>query len=490
MTRFFLDETRGSRTLEIQPIREFSLMSQTVLIVDDDASIRKTLGMLLVKRMEFKVIEAEDGRDCLSILETDKNDKIKLIILDLNMPVLSGMETLETLHEKHPSIPVIMLTASKEVEDAVQAMKLGAMDFMTKPVQPERMIVSVQNALKMNALSREVTRLKKQTDGQMTFKDLIGHDNGLKDVIQVGTKAAASNIPVLISGETGVGKEVFARAIHGESERAGAPFIAVNCGAIPEKLVESTLFGHEKGAFTGAVTKAAGKFREADGGTIFLDEVGELPLDAQVKLLRVLQQKEVEPVGAGQSVPVDVRVVSATNRNLEHEIEKGNFREDLYFRLNVLPIELPPLCNRKDDILPLAYHFIERFAASENRMLKDLTDEAEKGLKCHSWPGNVRELENTIHRAMVLSENINLDTDDLIFTSSRTTGGESVFMSQGTVSIIGHDGSVKSIADLEKEIITFAIEHHNNNVTRADAELGIGKSTIYRKIGKKAYAEP
>lgn len=461
-------------------------MSQAVLIVDDDASIRKTLGMLLVKKMDFRAIEAENGQDCLSILDTNKSDKVKLVILDLNMPGLSGMEVLETLHEKHPSIPVIMLTASKEVEDAVQAMKLGAVDFMTKPVQPERMMVSVQNALKISALSREVTRLQKQTSGTMNFQDLIGYNHGLENIIKVGAKAAASNIPVLISGETGVGKEIFARAIHGESERSGAPFIAVNCGAIPEKLVESTLFGHEKGAFTGAITKAAGKFREADGGTIFLDEVGELPLETQVKLLRILQQKEVEPVGAGQSVPVNVRIISATNRILENEIQAGNFREDLYFRLNVLPITMPPLRQRKDDIIPLAYHFIERFAASENRMLKDLDDSAIKSLMAHDWPGNVRELENTVHRAMVLGENIVLDGDDFIF-SPQTASNNQVTPSKaaGDIHVINASGTLKPMAVLEEEIIQFAIQHHNNNITRAANELGIGKSTIYRKIGQK-----
>ncbi|MCD8497181.1 MAG: sigma-54 dependent transcriptional regulator [Alphaproteobacteria bacterium] len=275
-------------------------MGQQILIVDDDEMQRSMLQTLLRRKLEVESVTAANGREALDWLRDDDGKNIRLVVLDLNMPVMDGMEALAIIRQKYPALPVIMLTGSRDIEKATGAMKLGATDFVTKPYEAERMIVTVRNALKIGVLSKEVKRLSESKSGHFTFDHLIGHEDGLKDVVFLSRKAAASEIPVLISGETGVGKEVFSKAMHGESSRAGKPFIAVNCGAIPSQLVESTLFGHEKGSFTGATEKTSGKFREADGGTIFLDEVGELPLEAQVKLLRVLQQREVEPVGAGK----------------------------------------------------------------------------------------------------------------------------------------------------------------------------------------------
>lgn len=487
-------------------------MSIKVLIADDDAAQRRLLAMLLIKKLGYKIVEAENGMDALSILDADQREQsIQLIILDLRMPQMSGFEVLEQINQKYPGKPVIILTGSQDVEDAVNAMQMGATDFMTKPVSSERMIVSVQNALKMSTLSKEVTRLKKQESGTFGFTDLIGYEGGLQNVVAISRKAAASDIPTLITGETGVGKEVFARAIHGESNRAGGPFIAVNCGAIPENLVESTLFGHEKGAFTGAIQKAAGKFREAEGGTIFLDEVGDLPLDAQVKLLRVLQQKEVEPVGAGKAVPVNVRVISATHRNLEDSVRQGLFRDDLYFRLNVFKIGLPPLRARQEDIPALAAHFINRFSASENTRVNQISDEALALLKNYNWVGNVRELENTLHRATVLCEGEVIRPDDVIFENAGATipSGTTpqatdispitandqassfhqeeishAMLSPYTVSLLNDDGTFRSMDDLEQDAMHHAIDYHNGNITRAAKSLGIAKSTFYRKMDK------
>lgn len=457
-------------------------MSNTILIVDDDASQRKTLGMLLVKRLGYKILEAENGRDCLDILGADHGNAIKLIILDLRMPVLGGIETLQKIREAYTYLPVIMLTATKEIDDVVEVMKLGATDFMSKPVQAERMIVSVNNALKMKSLSDEVTRLKYYQNDTIQFDSLVGSRSGLKDIVDTGRKAAGSDIPVLITGETGVGKEVFARSIHGESARAGKPFIAVNCGAIPSELVESTLFGHKKGSFTGAIADSLGKFREADGGTIFLDEVGELHPDTQVKLLRVLQQKEVEPVGAGKSEPVNVRVISATNKNMEEEVQDGKFREDLYFRLNVLNIEIPPLRARKGDILNLAEHFIERFAAQENRPVRNITENGQKALQNHTWPGNVRELENTIYRAMVLSDKAIFDEDDFVL-KSQMKGLQNIDQAS-FISLCNDKGDLKRLDTLEMEIVHHAISYNNDNISKAAKDLGIAKSTLYRKINE------
>lgn len=465
-------------------------MSAPILIVDDDLIQRQMLSTLLRRKMDYESCTAENGRVALDIIEQDQDKKIKLVILDLEMPVMDGMETLQILRQKHPDIPAIMLTGSQDIQDAIEAMKLGATDFLTKPFEGDRMMVTVKNALKLSTLSKEVTRLKHESEGKFTFSDLIGNDGGLLPVVSTATKAAASDIPVLITGETGTGKEVFCKAIHGESARTGKPFIAVNCGAIPSQLVESTLFGHEKGSFTGATEKAAGKFREADGGTIFLDEVGELPLDIQVKLLRALQQKEVEPVGSAKPIPVNVRIISATNRDLEQEVQAGNFREDLYFRLNVLQIHLPPLRERKDDIPALTLHFIERFCAGEHMVPKTVSPDAQSKLCTHDWPGNVRELENTLNRAVVVSNSNVIEVEDLWPAGTAgTTGGHDSFspitspaLSSTTIDMQQGDGSFKTVKDIEREAVQRALDHFDGNITQAAQAIGMAKSTFYKKI--------
>ncbi|MAI61794.1 MAG: hypothetical protein CBB87_04765 [Micavibrio sp. TMED27] len=462
-------------------------MTKPVLIVEDDQMQRHMLATLLKRKLSFNAYEAQHGRKALEILEQDKEQTIKLIILDLNMPVMGGIETLEALQQKHPNIPVIMLTGSKNIEDAVEAMKLGAVDFIMKPYEAERMAISVKNALKISTLTKEVSRLKGEKNGTYTFENLIGYDKGLLSIVEIGRKASAADIPILITGETGTGKEVFARAIHGESVRKGKPFIAVNCGAIPSQLVESTLFGHEKGSFTGAIEKSLGKFREAEGGTIFLDEVGELPTDTQTKLLRVLQQKEVEPVGAGKPVPINVRLISATNRNIKQEVEKGHFREDLYFRLNVLEIELPPLKERKQDIPALTNHFIDRFCATQNTLPKEVSETTYKQLMEYNWPGNVRQLENTISKAMVMSEGHTLEISGITDENSAKNMHNIIDASQSKnhIDILSNEGVFKSIFEIEQEAIEIALEHFDNNITQAAKALGIAKSTFYKKIKSK-----
>ena len=457
-------------------------MSKPILIVEDDPLQRQMLATLLRRKLNFESHSAEHGREALDILESEDKGTIKLIIMDLDMPVMNGMETLKIINQQYPSIPVIMLTGSKDIDDAVAAMKSGAIDFLTKPYEGDRMATTVKNALKISILSKEVSRLKSEKEGTFTFENLIGHDGGLMSVVNTGRKAASSDIPVLITGETGTGKEVFAQAIHGESTRAGKPFIAVNCGAIPSQLVESTLFGHEKGAFTGATEKNIGKFREADGGTIFLDEVGELPLDTQVKLLRVLQQKEVEPVGAGKPIDVNVRIISATNRNLEEEVKNGNFREDLFFRLNVLQIELPSLRERKEDIPALTNHFIERFCSNEGGIPKDISDSTMQSLTTNDWPGNVRQLENTINRAMVMSEGSALEIPSL--SSSEIINEQAVITApqKGDIQIIYTNGDFKTVDEIEREAMQLVLEHFNGNITQSAKALGMAKSTFYKKM--------
>ena len=470
-------------------------MTQPVLIVDDDEVQRQLLTVLLRKKLEFGAIEATNGREALEILEKDQSEAktraIKLVILDVNMPVMGGLEALEIMAQKYPALPVIMLTGSKDVEEATRAMRAGAVDFMTKPFDAERMMVTVRNALKLSVLTKEVSRLKSEKRGTFTFENLIGHDDGLAGIVQLGRKAAMADIPVLITGETGTGKEVFARAIHGEGSRTGKPFIAVNCGAIPSQLVESTLFGHEKGAFTGATEKVIGKFREAEGGTIFLDEVGELPLDTQVKLLRVLQQKEVEPVGASKSVPVNVRVISATNRDLEKEIEAARFREDLFFRLNVLQIELPPLRGRRQDIPALVHHFIERFCVNEGGMPKTVSQNLFNKFAAYEWPGNVRQLENAINRAMVLSDGGALAEADFVMMLSASGGGDTAGALGGVsvdvssvqvIEIVSSQGAFKTVQAIEREAMRIALDYFDHNITQAAKALGMAKSTFYKKM--------
>ncbi|TAL36152.1 MAG: sigma-54-dependent Fis family transcriptional regulator [Alphaproteobacteria bacterium] len=463
-------------------------MQTKILLVDDDTLQRSMISQLVERHLGFPVAHAADGAAALRQMEQDRTGDIKLVLLDMHMPGMNGLEVLQAMRQHFPTLAVIMLTAGAEVDVAVQAIKAGACDFLTKPPELERLRVSVHNALRLNVLEREVTRLKRQSEGTFTFDNLIGHDKGLAETVKVGKKAAASDIPVLLAGETGVGKEAFAKAIHGESHRAGKPFIAVNCGAIPDQLVESTLFGHEKGAFTGAIAKAPGKFREAEGGTIFLDEIGELPLEAQVKLLRVLQQREVSPVGAARSVPVNVRLISASNRDLSAEVAKGRFREDLYFRLNVLYIRIPPLRERREDVPDLARHFIEYFAARESQPLKHISPAALDLLMKNKWPGNVRELENTIHRAHVLSEGDTLAAEDLSIAAMTLAGNSS----NGNAAIPAHcllllrpNGNLVTMDELEEAAMDFSLAHKNNNITEAAQALGIAKSTFYRKLQQK-----
>ncbi|MCB9988442.1 MAG: sigma-54-dependent Fis family transcriptional regulator [Rhodospirillales bacterium] len=467
-------------------------MSTRILIIEDDPMQQEIISLMLGRRLGYTGLIAADGPEGLARLREDS--AIHLVILDIGLPGMSGMDILDIITQRYPGLPVIMLTGNMDISVAVDAMKAGAYDFLTKPVEAERLQVAVRNALKTSLLEKEISRLKRQEDGAFTFDQLIGHDGGLADIISTGRKAAATDIPVLLSGETGTGKEIFARALHGESRRVGKPFVAVNCGAIPAQLVESTLFGHEKGAFTGAIAKSIGRFREAEGGTIFLDEIGDLPPDAQVKLLRVLQQKEVMPVGADKPVPVNVRVISATHRDMATEVAAGRFREDLYFRLNVLPLHLPSLDERPGDIPALARHFIERMAASEARPLKEISPAALDFLAYHSWPGNVRELENTINRAMVLCESDTLTPEDFSALSTSpeigaTDQNDTVRKEIGgvaTLPLIDENGILRPLDKLEQEAMAFALAHCHDNVTVASAALGIAKSTFYRKMKENA----
>src|SRR5436305_3257225 len=378
-------------------------MAVTILIADDDA-VQRRLVENMVQKCGYEPLVVESGDAALALLTASDAPVIDAVVLDLVMPGLDGLGVLAKMRDAGLNIPVIVQTAHGGIDNVVSAMRAGAMDFVVKRVGAERLQVSLRNALSASALESEFQRLKRSRAGTLTFKDIVTRNARMQAVLRTAEKAIASLIPVLIEGESGAGKELIARAIHGSGERRGKPFVAVNCGAMPENLVESILFGHEKGAFTGATEKHTGKFVEASGGTLFLDEVGELPPAAQVKLLRAIQEGQVDPVGGRKPIKVDVRIMSATNRNLIADVKTGRFREDLFYRLHVFPITVPPLRERPEDIPDLVRHFLVRFAAEEGKRIRAVSADALALLNAYPWPGNVRQLENAVFRAVVLAE--------------------------------------------------------------------------------------
>ena len=386
-------------------------MAEVVLIVDDDPVQRRLLEAM-IQRFGYRTIIAEGGDAACRLLVGPKAERIDAVVLDLVMPDLDGLGVLARMREANVTVPVIVQTAHGGIDNVVSAMRAGAIDFVVKPASAERLQVSLRNALATNALAGELQRLKRKQDGTFSIGDVITRSAAMQPVLKAAEKAAASAIPVLVEGQSGVGKELIARAIHGSGARRAKPFIAVNCGALPETLVESILFGHEKGSFTGATEKHSGKFVEADGGTLFLDEIGELPAPAQVKLLRALQDGEVEPVGGRKNVKVDVRIVSATNRDLIADVKAGRFREDLFYRLHVFPISVPPLRMRRDDIPVLTRHFLTRIAAEEGKRIRGISADGLSLLAAYHWPGNVRQLENAIFRAVVLADGDEIGTSE------------------------------------------------------------------------------
>src|ERR1700756_564782 len=386
-------------------------MAARILIADDDA-VQRRLVENMVQKCGYEPLVVDSGDAAIAALTASETQAIDAVVLDLVMPGLDGLGVLAKIREAGLNVPVIVQTAHGGIDNVVSAMRAGAQDFVVKPVGIERLQVSLRNALNTSALKGELQRIRHNREGRLTFADIVTRSETMAGVLRIAQKAAASTIPVLIEGESGVGKELFARAIHGSGERKSKPFVAVNCGAIPDNLVESTLFGHEKGAFTGATERHAGKFVEASGGTLFLDEVGELPLAAQVKLLRALQENEVDPVGGRKSVKVDVRVVSASNRNLIAAVKDGRFREDLFYRLHVFPIAVPPLRERPEDIPDLVRHFLVRFNAEEGKRIRMVAADAMALLARCPWPGNVRQLENAIFRAVVLADGDEIGVDE------------------------------------------------------------------------------
>ena len=484
-------------------------MAEVVLIVDDDPVQRRLLEAM-IQRFGYRTTVVEGGDAACKMLIGPQAERIDAVILDLVMPDLDGLGVLARLREASVSVPVIVQTAHGGIDNVVSAMRAGATDFVVKPASAERLQVSLRNALATNALAGELQRLKRKHEGTFDIGDVITRSSAMQPVLKAAEKAAASTIPVLVEGESGVGKELIARAVHGSSARRTKPFVAVNCGALPETLVESILFGHEKGAFTGATEKHSGKFAEADGGSLFLDEVGELPASAQVKLLRALQDGEVEPVGGRKSVKVDVRILSATNRDLIADVRAGRFREDLFYRLHVFPVSVPPLRMRRDDIAELARHFLTRIAAEEGKRIRSISADGLALLAAYHWPGNVRQLENAIFRAVVLADGDEIGANEFPQIAALVSCGAdsapplvepspamvvswpeadsgngnapATTAASHSLSLTDPLGEVRPLEDIEREAIRFAISHYRGQMSEVARRLKIGRSTLYRKL--------
>ncbi|MBI2216893.1 MAG: sigma-54-dependent Fis family transcriptional regulator [Candidatus Rokubacteria bacterium] len=453
----------------------------TVLIVDDDAGVRSVVAELLLQE-KIDVAEAADGR---TGLDRALAERPSLVILDIGMPGLDGMTVLRRLKSQAPEMPVMMLTAYGDLGTAVEAMRLGAWDYLAKPFDNEDLLLHVQRALDWQRLSAEVQSLKEELAGGGALRALLGASREMHDVVARIRQVAGSRLTVLIEGETGTGKELVARAIHAESPRRAGPFIAVDCGAIAETLVESELFGHEKGAFTGADRRKDGHFQIADGGTLFLDEVVNLPPATQAKLLRVLQEREVWPVGAKAPTPVDVRIVAACNVALEPQVQAGRFRQDLFYRLNEFAIQLPPLRARRTDILPLARHFLAEAAMELKRPVHRVSPAAEDRLLGHAWPGNVRELRNVVRRAVLLAVNV-VEPEHLELggAAARAATGHDTGGPAAVETL--KDAREHAIAEAERRAIRRALDAAHGNKAEAARLLQVDYKTLHTKV--KQYA--
>ncbi|HXV59560.1 MAG TPA: sigma-54 dependent transcriptional regulator [Vicinamibacteria bacterium] len=443
------------------------MVKHRILVVDDEEPIRKTLRMTL-EYEGYDVIEASSGSEALVL--TDK-EPVDLVFLDVKMPGMDGLEVLGKLRERENSPQVIVVSGHGNVQTAVQATKLGAFDFIEKPLETERVLLEAKNALEKKELVDEVGRLRLRFERKY---QMVGSSPALERVREAILRTAPTNATVLITGESGTGKELVARAIHANSQRSRGPFVQVNCAAIPEDLIESELFGHEKGSFTGATTKQIGKFEQAHKGTIFLDEVGDMSARTQAKVLRVLQEGEVERVGSQATIKVDVRIIAATNKDLKKVIEAGDFREDLYFRLSVIPIPTPPLRDRREDIELLIEHFVTSFAAEDNLRPKQFSREAMDRLKRHRFKGNVRELRNTVERALIMAKGDVIDVSDLPETIHHPDDSASPDLKPSTLKEFKETS--------ERTFLVEKLRENNWNISQTAQLIGTPRSNLYKKL--------
>jgi len=452
------------------------MMKRTILVVDDEKNIRD--GLCAALEMDgYEARQAQDGEEAWKIVN---NESIDLVITDLRMPGMSGSELLKRIYSTYPTIPVVVLTGHGTIEDAVTAMQNGAVDFLTKPVNLDHLSVLIKRSLAGKDLADRNRELKTELDNlkkKSGFTAIIGKSQKIQKLMETIQQIAPSRASVLITGESGVGKELVADAIVSYSDRKDKPFIKVHCAALNANLLESELFGHVKGAFTGAVADKKGRFELADGGTIFLDEIGEIDQSTQIKLLRVLQEREFEKVGGEKTIKTDVRVIAATNRNLEEEVEKGTFRRDLYYRLNVVSLEVPPLRERKEDIFLLATSFLNEFCKENNKSIDGFSNEARLAMSSYDWPGNIRELRNCVESAVVMCRTNVIELSDLPVSVSRASRSNSIEIELGT-----------TMDEAEKKIILGTVDYCKGNKSKAAEVLGLGRKTIIRKM--QEYGSP
>ncbi len=468
-----------------------------ILVADDEDSIR----FVLRETLEAAGHEVDDVSDGDTAFERLAASRFDVAFLDIRMPGATGLELLERLRDVGSDTAVVIITAQNTTENAIEAMKQGAMEYLVKPFSIAEVEALAEKALRTRALEQEVRELRREVARERgPFGErMIGSSPAMLEIFKTVGKVARSNVSVLVSGESGTGKELVARAIHGASPRAGGPFVAVNAAAIPRELLESELFGHERGAFTGATESRLGRFREASGGTLFLDEIGDMPLELQAKLLRVLQSSEVTSVGGRRAERVDVRIVAATHRDLDHEVRVGGFREDLLYRLRVIPIALPPLRERRDDVRAMAPYFVERYARELGTGAHVLAEATVEALCAYDWPGNVRELENAIKRALVLASTEVLTPDDFAFLaaalepSEETTDLADLVRSEATRALRNpeSDDLYRQLLErVERPLLTAVLEHTDGNQIRAAALLGINRNTLRKKIGELEISVP
>jgi two-component system nitrogen regulation response regulator NtrX len=450
-------------------------MSESILIVDDEPAILDSLSKILEDE-GYQIVVAKSGHDALKTIASDQPD---LMLLDIWMPEMDGLETLKKAKEQAPNLQVMMMSGHGSIETAVKAIKLGAYDYIEKPLSLENVTLRVRHALDQRRLEEENITLRTKVERRF---ELVGKSPVMQRLRQLIATAGPTSGRILISGENGTGKELVARAIHNQSPRADRPFVAVNCAAIPENLIESELFGHERGSFTGATTQKRGQFEQADGGTLFLDEIGDMSLNTQSKVLRALQEQQFHRVGGNKLIKVDVRVIAASNKDLAQEIEKGNFREDLFYRLNVLPIQVPPLRERKDDLPLLVRHFLRAHAEEQGLKGKEMTAEALEALKSYDWPGNIRELRNLIERLMIMVPGPVIEpAQALSFLQSRSTGQPAVPAPEALFAT-PFDSLRDARNAFEREYIGKKLREHNWNVSRTADDLKIERSHLHRKI--------